>query len=387
MGNQVIYLPQKPSFGSALGQGVSGALTDYSTKAMDQMVKQQRYAGAMQLMQAIQAAPSREEALKLVAGADPSLIQDPQEMERVLQITNQFHPLRDETPTAVEGWTPEGAPTKAFVPKGKLGDLNDPTKRAGILGPNVSLSKPEERVPMYVPDEKSAIGFRSVGTHPISARQTVPALQNALTEGEMKMQKEQDAAQNAQRRTEAMDKKEAARREREDTRDQQRLDQQDMSNRMAMTRQIQSLVLDAMNVKHSIGVDGALNMDFSSDPEKAKIFYDGVIPNIDKYLDDPKMKGRPSTIVDRLLKDAKYSATVNPPQEPAKSKTEEPGAVSKVLGAAKDSIVSMFSTGKKDSGNAIPDAPVDPKQRKVGQVYNTPAAGKKKWTGTGWVNP
>lgn len=370
--SQVIYLPKTTSVGESLGEGMGAGIGTYMAKEMKRQ-EQQTHVAAFQKFATTLRAPemNRDTAIQMAA-AFPW--QDRKDMQLGLKLVDELHPPKDTTLQPLTVFNQDtGAEKTIFAKKG------DVSKQGvdALIPKGYSAEKPQ--IEMFVQPIEG--GVTQVGSFPISKR---PA-------GTVTM-KEWEAA----RKTEA-DARADERATRQANRDQQNIENQaqrdirmaqmaagpDLQRRLAVTKVYNGVVASLLNVRHSIGAQGDLVLDFEGDKDKEKA-YRNAIGKSDEFLQGSK--GDPNKAAYNAL-DATGYFKEKPPVVNAATPPKEPGfadkagkAIGKLFGISEDGEATAKPVEKKAAPAPAPNP--DPAKRAPG-VYQTPK-GPMEWTGQGW---
>lgn len=369
MGGNVIYLPQTPNLGTALGSGISQGLSNYAQLEMKRMEQEQDMQGTMAAINAVKQAGSRDKALEIITNPAITKFRDPQQLAQARLYVDTIYPAKDETPTLVKGYSSTtGDNMEAYVPKNRLYD-NNAVLRA--LGPGATLTKPD-LVDFFMSGQPGQPPI-SLGRRPRTDQQPGEYTKEQL-DLQMASQRDQRAAEAADRAI-ANQKDQTAVQARQAAAD----ERANSGLRIRSQNAAMGYIADSLNIKKTTGLDGMINFNLSeSDPEAIRQFRKAA-KLVDGHLD--KNKDNALDAANKAMEQVGIGAKDNEPPAPAPTpKPKEGGAISKAATAIANAV-----TGKSNS-NAIVEPPADQSKREVGKVYKTPA-GNKKWTAAGWVSP
>ncbi len=172
MANTIYLPPAGKGIGAALGEGVSSGI-------MHGLQKQEREEKARRIgsmFQQLSDAPDRKTALEMAGIMITEGAEDVGDVSAVYAQVDRMHPIRDETPVAVEALGPDNKPSTRYVPRGQTPMLNTPEGVAQIFGPGYRVgAKPEEeleflRPPAAGPEDAPEGPPQSLGKFPVSRR-------------------------------------------------------------------------------------------------------------------------------------------------------------------------------------------------------------------------
>ena len=248
-----IYLPPTPSVGEALGHGIGNAFQTY----VAEKDKQDKLKKAQAFETAISTAGSREKALELHAKFPYDNIA---ESAAGLSVVNQFYPPKDTTVHEVTAYDPKtGKPIKAFAQGADLTKMNTPEGRKQFFGSSdVSMAQPVTHEYFKV-DPKDPAAIMPLGTFPEG--QQPP---NSVSKSEIDVLHGMQAL--------SLQAQQANRDQKKLQTDIEKAAREGDAARMAQLKTFNGLLLNTLNVKKSLGVNGEISLDFSADPKAARAY-------------------------------------------------------------------------------------------------------------------
>lgn len=306
-GGQVIYMPQTPTFGQGLGQGVTRGLSNYADMELERQKKGLDMESNMRALNMIKNAGTREKALTIMT--TPGLIpfQNMQEFEHARKFIDEVYPQADTTPTLVEGYDAKtGDPLKAYARKG---DLLKPDAVVNALGgkDKATLTKPDlEDFYMQSPgDEITHLGRRP-RTDQSKGEYTMKELDAMRA-----TQKDKRAGDAADRQAEAA-KLAAAAGDRAATAS----ERQGLESTARVLQMAKSQLADIMNVDKTVGKSGEISLNFGGD-DKRREDYTKALELMSKELLDAKGAAKSGDTAGAALRAAKAVGRDTTPAQPA----------------------------------------------------------------------
>jgi len=368
-GNNVIYLPETPTFGGELGKGVGRGL---STFADNEMKRQQDAMDAEKNMRAlnmIKQAGSRQKALEILSTPGLAVMKNATELQGALRFVDEMFPVTDLTPVEMKGYDKDtGAELSGHAPRAEL--LNPGTFNR-VLGPNATKDKPEmtEFFDVSGPDGT----FKSTGIRP---RTNNPAGDFTKTEIDLiaAREKEARADQRASEQSEA-----AKRAAKAAERTAAASEEGSMERTARINTMMRTTLLDLFNAK-KIGANGEIIADFGGDAKKQASF----LTALEEATKQVKTDKTGDINAAAVAAARKHGVGAERPKEP-EAPPKPPGKLEQLKAAAGDKIdAAKRAVGLGDKEETLTEMPKDTSKLSKGKYYNTPS-GRLKWTGTGWV--
>lgn len=307
MGGNVIYLPQQQSLGGALGSGVSAGATSFVNREMEIQQKQRKFQHVMQGLGALKSAGSREKALEILTSGNLQF-ENIEELNAARRMVDDMYPVKDTTPHKVKVYNEDGSESERYVPQGSLQDLNDPSKAEKLLGPGATLNKPATMEMMY--EDLGGGNFRSTRKAPVDQKKPGEFTQKEL---ELFLKNRNDERQAAAAEQSAKAAILSASRENRNA------ETQALQTELAMGRNAQATLANAIGIKHTVHLDGSISIDAEADSEKAKAFY-AALPKLNKATRENK--GDTGTAVTKVLNEIGYKPKEAEKPAPFVPKTE-----------------------------------------------------------------
>lgn len=344
----VVYLPPQPGMGQNLGEGFSQGVSMFMKKELDRQQKLKTAQEQVKALGRIQTAKTREEAFAVLT--EPGLVNNPQEMATALKIIDSLHPVKDLTPTLVEGYDPEtGNPKKIAIRKGDEMKVNDPQFQQEN---KFTTTKPDGLVDFYGSGPQG--DFRFLRRGKLAEKQPSEFTKQEVEFHEKRVADER-AAQAAERQAKAQERAVSA------------AERANVKLDLDEYKTYEQAVISRLNTNKTVGKDGNFIIDFADQPDKMKQFNQAMT----KYPELKKKYGSVPKAVNAAVSELEIGD-----KAPPKAVKEEP--------APKKEKSMLEKLRSKSEQVSAPEAPRDPKVREKNKLYKI--NGKLyRWTGTGWL--
>jgi hypothetical protein len=324
MGGNVIYLPKTETFGEALGGGVGTGMANQVSKEMDLEMKRREYQQNMAGLQALQRAGSRQKALEImVSGAIP--FKDAHEMSNASHIVDQMYPPKDTTPHKVDFFNPTTGETGSkYIPQGDLERVDS------LVPPGTKVGKPADLEQFYT---KNAGGiFQASKRKPIDQR----------GDGEYTL-KEMEVYHKAEADRHASDAavRSAHAAEQSNKREERNAANQEITTNLSASRTFQANLASALDLKHTVGLDGLVTLDGDNDKKKVDAYRKASAAGLPVVM---QYKGDTGRAVQDTLDKIGYTPKESEPPAPPPPKKEEKGFTTKVKEVFTGGPVKEFAT-------------------------------------------